>query len=111
MKLVSHEHIEMRPSPIHDDVAVIAGTRIRVIDVYAWHEVQHMSAQEIVEQFPHLTPADVHAAMAYYWDHQDEIHNQMAAAHQIEEDMRKKHPPKLPEALKRRNANGDSVSS
>lgn len=111
MKLISHEHIEMRPSPFHGDVAWIAGTRIRVMDVYVWHELRRMSPQEIVEHFPHLTPADVHAALAYYWDHQDEIQQQMMSAHQIEEEMRKKYPSKLPEALRRRNANGDSVSS
>ena len=46
----------------------IAGTRIRVQDVYVWHELQGVSADELVSRFPHLTMADVYAALSY-WDH------------------------------------------
>ena len=56
----------------------IAGTRIRVQDVYIWHELQRRSADEIVASFPHLTLADVHAALAYYFDHPTEIRQQIA---------------------------------
>jgi hypothetical protein len=32
-----------------------------------------MSVEEILEQFPQLSAADVHAALAYYFDHRIEI--------------------------------------
>jgi uncharacterized protein (DUF433 family) len=58
---------------------VIAGTRIRLQDVYVWHERQGLSADEIVSQFPQLSRADVYGALAYYWDHRDEMQRLMAA--------------------------------
>ena len=57
----------------------VAGTRIRVQDVFVWHELQGQSADEIVSRFPQLTMADVYAALAYYWDHHDEIQRDMQA--------------------------------
>lgn len=59
---------------------VIAGTRIRVWDIYVHHERLGKSADEIVRAYPHITLADVHAALAYYWDHKDEIDRQMKEA-------------------------------
>ena len=51
----------------------IAGTRIRVQDVYVWRELHGQTPEEIVVQFPQLTLADVHSAIAYYLDHLEEI--------------------------------------
>ena len=48
-------------------------------DVFVWHELQGQSADEIVSRFPQLTMADVYAALAYYWDHHDEIQRDMQA--------------------------------
>jgi uncharacterized protein (DUF433 family) len=50
----------------------IEGRRIavsQVADLYAW---QNISVHEIGEMFE-LTPAQVHAALSYYYDHQAEI--------------------------------------
>ena len=38
-----------------------------------WHEKRSYSPDEIVEMFPGITLADVHAALAYYHDHEAEI--------------------------------------
>lgn len=51
----------------------IAGSRIRVLDIYLWHERQGQSPDEIVTQFPQLTLADVYAALSYFWDHHAEM--------------------------------------
>jgi uncharacterized protein (DUF433 family) len=59
---------------------VIAGTRIRVWDVYVHHERLGKSPDEIVRAYPHITLADVHAALAYYWDHKDQIDQQVRDA-------------------------------
>jgi len=37
------------------------------------------SAEEIVRQYPHLTAAEVHAALGYYYDHSAEIDAEIAA--------------------------------
>ena len=51
----------------------IAGTRIPVHHVYVWHEEQRRSVDEILASYPTLTRADVYAALAYCWDHREEI--------------------------------------
>ncbi len=53
--------------------ARIAGTRIKVEHVYNWVERQGMTPADVVREYPHLSMAQVHAALAYYWSHQDEI--------------------------------------
>lgn len=53
--------------------ACIAGHRIRVMDLVVWHEMRGLSADEIVDMFPGITLADVHAGLAYYFDNREEI--------------------------------------
>ncbi len=75
-QLVEKQHIVCTPGTCGGKPR-IDGTRIRVQDVYIWHEVRGQSVEEIVTNFPHLTLADVHAALAYYFDHRDEIKRQI----------------------------------
>jgi uncharacterized protein (DUF433 family) len=67
----------------------IAGTRIRVWDIYVAHELRGETAEEIVAAYPHITLAQVHAALAYYWDHKDEIDSQMKEAGRIVDELRR----------------------
>src|SRR3954453_2622577 len=53
--------------------AMIAGHRVRVEDVVVWHEKLGMSPDEIVDAIPTITLADVHAALAYYWDNREDL--------------------------------------
>ena len=57
--------------------AVIAGSRIRVQDIAIWYEQLGMTADEIVLTYPTITKAEVFAALTYYWDHRDEIEEQI----------------------------------
>jgi uncharacterized protein (DUF433 family) len=59
-------HVEQTPS-ICGGKPRIAGTRIRVQDIVCWTE-EGRSPDEIVSSFPHVTLADVYAALAYYHD-------------------------------------------
>ncbi len=74
----------------------IAGRRIRVIDIVLWHEKRGLTPDEIVEMvYPSITVADVHAALAYYFDHRDEIEAEFEdEAKQIGE-FKQRYPPKL----------------
>lgn len=57
---------------------VIAGTRLRVATILASYR-QGMGIEEIVQQYPGLRPADVHDALAYAYDHMDEIDADLAS--------------------------------
>jgi len=47
--------------------------RIRVAQIAMDYLAHGWSAEEMCRQHPALTPAEVHAAMAYYFDHQADI--------------------------------------
>ena len=72
--------------------ACIAGHRVRVLDIVVWHEHQGMTPDEIVSHVPSITLADVHAALAYYFDHMDEIQREMRAERAAAEEFRRSHP-------------------
>ena len=72
MRSLSQEHIVSTPDTCGGKPR-IAGHRIRVQDVVLWHEKMGMSPEEIVSEYTGLTLADVHAALAYYHDHREEI--------------------------------------
>ena len=57
---------------------VVAGTRIRVATILTCYR-QGMGVEEIVQQYSSLRPADVHDALAYAYDHLDEIESSLAA--------------------------------
>ncbi|RIK76979.1 MAG: hypothetical protein DCC68_18345 [Planctomycetota bacterium] len=87
-------HIESR-SDVCGGKPCIAGTRIRVQDVYAWHELRGQSPEEIVADFPQLTLGQVYAALAYSHDHRDEILAAVAEERTWAEQMKAGHPSKL----------------
>ncbi len=74
MENVLAQHITKTPG-VCGGRACIAGHRIRVMDIVVWHEMRGHTAARVVEMFPGITRADVHAALAYYFDHVEEIDN------------------------------------
>jgi uncharacterized protein (DUF433 family) len=103
------KHIVSEPN-ICGGKPCIAGTRIRVQDVYVWHELQGLSADEIVSRFQHLTMADVYAALSYYWDHREELQRQMQEETDFVEQMKQKHRSPLTQKLAGKDAQNHPVS-
>ena len=98
---VIQEHIEIVPGAGGPKPRIV-GSRIRVQDVVIWHEKLGMSPDEIVHQYPTITLADVYAALAYYWDHRDEIERVVQTEHALVDEFRKSHTTPLQDKLKRR---------
>ncbi|MCG8603588.1 DUF433 domain-containing protein [bacterium] len=59
-------------SEIADGAPLIDGTRITVRTISGYYQMG-MDVDEILATLSHLSPAQVHSALAYYFDHQDEI--------------------------------------
>ena len=74
MTTISTEHIELDNA----GVARISGTRTKVIQVVMDKMAHAWGSEDIQKQYPHLALAEVHAAMAYYYDHQQELDSQIA---------------------------------
>jgi uncharacterized protein (DUF433 family) len=79
----------------------IAGHRITVQDVVTWHELQGRSVDEISSDYD-LTPAEVHAALTYYFDHREEIAAAMRESEAFVESLRRQAPSKLQQKVKSR---------
>lgn len=71
MAVLAQTHIVATPGTM-SGAPRIDGHRIRVQDVAFWHVKQGQSIDDIVREYQ-LTPAEVHSALAYYYDHLDEI--------------------------------------
>jgi hypothetical protein len=46
---------------------------MKVIELIAGVVAYGWNAEELGNQYPHLTPAQIHGALAYYYDHQAAI--------------------------------------
>src|SRR5947209_18729720 len=84
------EHIEITPG-IAGGKPRIAGHRITVQNVAIWHERLGQSADEIATEYE-LTLGDVYAALAYYFDHRQEIDRTIAQDAAFVDELRPNTP-------------------
>lgn len=69
-------------------VAWIDGTKVKVVEVIVDHLAYGHSPEEIHLQHPHLSLAQVHAAFAYYFDHQAELDAEIERRYRRAEGLR-----------------------
>jgi len=100
MAAVSSSDKIVKTSGICGGKARIAGHRVRVLDIVTWTEHQGMSADEIISHVTTLTLADVHAALAYYFDHIDETQEEMRAERAFVEEIRRSHSSQIDSKLR-----------
>lgn len=93
------KHIEKSPG-VCGGRACIAGHRIRVQDIVAWHEKRGYSPDEIVDMFPGITLGDVYAALAYYFDNQQEIEDEIKNSDDWVQWLKANIPSRIPEKLR-----------
>jgi uncharacterized protein (DUF433 family) len=67
----SYPHIT-RTLAVRGGQPIIEGTRIPVATLIRSHQLG-MDFDELLTQYPGLTPASLHAALAYYFDYKMEI--------------------------------------
>jgi uncharacterized protein (DUF433 family) len=51
----------------------LEGTRVRVSDVAVKYERLGYSVEEVLEAYPELDRADVHSALAYYYNNEEAV--------------------------------------
>jgi uncharacterized protein (DUF433 family) len=70
----------------------IDGHRISVQHIATDYERLGMSPDEICDAYPGITLAQVHAALAYFYDHREEILAEIKAAEKFVEEFKRQHP-------------------
>ena len=69
MVTLTYPHIALSP----EGVPYLSGTQTKVEEVVLDRLAHHWDADEIQRQHPSLTLAQIHSALAYYYDHQEEL--------------------------------------
>ena len=98
MGAIVEQHIEINPE-IRGGKPYILGTRITVADIVIMHLRLGQSLEEIAGKYD-LSLADVHAAMAYYYDHRVEIDRSIEEDAAFAEAFQHNNPSLLKEKLK-----------
>lgn len=94
-----YEHIVLT----QDGVPSIAGTTMKVIELVTAQIAYGWSAEELHFQFPYLSLGEIHSALAYYWDHQEELDRDVTRRLAIVEQVQRQAPtPPLRERLRER---------
>jgi uncharacterized protein (DUF433 family) len=98
-RVLSIELIVSNPG-IRGDRPIIDGTTLRVQDVVIGFIHKGYSVDELIVQYPQLTHAQIHAALAYYYAHRQEIDHQIEADEQFHAQAKadepgQRHPPVL----------------
>lgn len=89
---VAHPYVE-RKSGVQGGRTVIKGTRFPVSSIVRNHR-RGLSADEILREFPHLQPAQVYDALSYYYDHREQIDQEIEYLTDLEQ-VAQSHPPTL----------------
>jgi len=71
-KALSYPHIEKTPG-VRAGKACIEGTRIAVVDIVLLHKRGYRPEEMLQYYVRPLTLSQVHSALAYYYDHPQEI--------------------------------------
>jgi len=85
----SYEHVEIDANR----APVIAGTTMKVVELVMAQMAYGWSPEELHFQHPDLTLGQIHSALAYYWDHQDELDADIQRRWRDAEEARRKAGP------------------
>ncbi|MEK7324534.1 MAG: DUF433 domain-containing protein [Chloroflexota bacterium] len=64
-----YEHVALN----EDKVPVIIGTTMKVVELVLDKIAYGWSPEELQLNHPYLTMGQIHSALAYYWDHAEEL--------------------------------------
>jgi len=64
-----YEHVVLNET----HVPLISGTTMKVVELVLAQAAYGWTAEELHLQFSHLTLGQIYSALAYYWDHRDEL--------------------------------------
>ena len=75
-----------------ENTAYIDGTTTKVIEVVQAKIVHELTPEALQRELPHLSLAQIYAALAYYHAHQSELDAQIAAQIAYADDLRRANP-------------------
>jgi uncharacterized protein (DUF433 family) len=93
----AYEHIALNES----GVPIIEGTTMKVVELVLETVAYGWSPDELQFQHPYLTLGQIHSALAYYWDHKEDLDRDIERRlERVEQIRREVGPSQLVERLK-----------
>src|SRR5229473_965013 len=83
-----------RKPGLHNNRPCIAGTGITVRCFAVWNNCG-WTPEEIAVEYPHITLAQVHGALAYYYSNKEEIDRDIAENDAAEEEFKRQMQPEM----------------
>src|SRR4029453_16105650 len=80
----NYPHIEFDASAI----PLLAGTTMKVVELVMAQKAYGWSPEEIHFQHPYLSLSQIHSALAYYWDHREEMDRDIERRSRLVEEAR-----------------------
>jgi uncharacterized protein (DUF433 family) len=84
-----YEHVTLNK----DLVPSITGTTMKVVELVVEQQAYGWSPEELHFQHPYLTLGQIHSALAYYWDHHEELDRDIRRRLQRVDELRSKNQP------------------
>ena len=84
-----YEHIALNKT----GVPIISGTTMKVVELVVAKMAYGWSPEELHFQHPYLSLGQIHSALAYYWDHVEELDQDIERRLQSVEQMRRDNGP------------------
>lgn len=84
-----YEHITLN----ENNVPTIAGTTMKVVELVAEQQAYGWSPEELHFQHPYLTLGQIHSALAYYWDHREELDRDIERRLEHVDELRRENQP------------------
>ena len=84
-----YEHILLN----EDDVPIIAGTTMKVVEIVLEHIVYGWSPEELHFQHPYLSMGQIHSALVNYWDQEAELDQDIERRLKLVDQIHKTTPP------------------
>jgi uncharacterized protein (DUF433 family) len=86
MSTATYPHIEQRTN----GSVYIAGSPFKVRQIVLDHVAYGWAAEQIQREHPQLTLGQIHSALAYYYDHQRQMDEEIEAGRALAEELRAK---------------------
>ena len=71
----------------------ITGTTMKIVELVASIWLHGWSPEELRFQHPYLTLGQVHSALAYYWDHRQELDRELLQRLDLADQIAASQPP------------------
>ena len=84
LKTTEYKHIQLDER----NLPIIAGTTMKVVELVTSVKAYGWSPEELHANYPHVSMSKIYSALAYYWDHKEEIDAEIERLDQWAEQAR-----------------------